>query len=277
MADGNVVFSKTVYNNRMIDLFEAKSLSNFIANGQHSMTAVHGDKVINDSLDDTTSQAYNGTMVYQELGNTTQTVLIDNEEQIGVNIRVGNQWLVNEDLQAKTLKKDAKQFIRVVDTFNLLQMRDGFGQLLDLEGVTLTALNIVEKLITPLNVMWNENDVDEDDRILVTTPAIEALFTELNIYKKEDGLQAPHYGGTISGIRIYWSNLLPANANTGALDDSIALTKDAYQFLTGLTVSKILDANTFVGKQIQELMVYGGDVLAVLDKGVIKISFDETA
>lgn len=276
MADGNVVFSRNIYNMSLIELYQAKSLSNNIANGKYSMTAVKGDQVINDSIDDFTSSEYNGTMVYQEIGNTSQTVLIDKEEQIGVNIRVGNQWLVNWDLQEKSKNKAAKQFVKVVDTYNLLQMRNGAGEVLDLEGTTLTSSNIIAELITPINIIFNENDVDEDDRILVVTPAIEALFTELDIFKKEDGLQAAGYGGTIAGIRIYRSNLLPANANTPALTDCVALQKDAYEFATGLTVGKVLDATTFVGKQLQELMVYGGDVLDVLDKGVIKISFDET-
>lgn len=277
MPDLNVVFDRTIYNNELIDLFEAKSLSNSIANGKYSMDAVRGDQVINDSIDDVTSQEYNGTMVYQELGNTSQTVLIDKEEQIGIRIREGNQWLVNWDLQEKSKMKAAKQFTKVVDTYNLLRMRDGAGITLDLEGVTLTKDNIIAELITPVNVAFNENDVDEEDRVLIVTPAIEAIFTELDIYKKEDGLESAGYGGTIAGIRIYRSNLLPANANTASLADCVALQKDSYEFLTGLKVGKVLDAEDFLGKKLQELMVYGGDVLDVIDKGVIKISFDEAA
>lgn len=277
MADSNVVFDRNIYNNELIDLYEAKSLSNAIANGKYSMTAVKGDQVINDSLDDFTAKTYNGTISYDELGNTSQTVLIDQETYVGVKIRVGNQWLTNADLQTKSKMKAAKEFTKTIDTYNLLQMRDGAGTTLDLEGVILTKDNIIGELITPINVAFNENDVDEDGRILVVTPAIEAIFTELDIYKKEDGLESNGYGGTIAGIRIYRSNLLPVNANTASFNDCVALVKDAYEFLTSVMVGDILDAEDFFGKKLQELMVYGGDVLAVLDKGVIKISFDETA
>lgn len=275
MATG--IFVKNVYEKGFIDLFGPNLISSAIATGKYTRKGVRGDKVILDSLDDFTAIDYTGTLTYSELTNTDQTILLDQEKQIAKKLRSKDQWIKDVNLQDAARIKGVEAFGRDIDEYNLAQMQAGAGNTLDLEGVTLTATNILEKLFEPLVTIFNNNEVDEANRKLVVTPAYEAMIRRADIAQRTEGISGKGYFGSVMGIDVYQSVRLPANANTGSLKDLIALVPNAYAFEGSLNEVKILDSENFAGHALQMYMVYGGDVIDVMDKGVIKISFDETA
>lgn len=271
----NQVFDKTLYNNELIEQYEYMSIMSVIASGKFSDLATHGTTIINESLEDFDTVAYNGSLTYGELVKLTQSVLVDQSEQIAKRIRRGDEWVSQYDLQDKTKKKSAKAFAKKTDAFHLEKMRDGAGLVLDIEGVTLTKDNVLAQLINPIVQMFDDNDVDFDDRYLVTDSATKNIIEDLDIYTSNDGLEG-RWNGTVKGLKVVQTNLLPENANTATFKDSIALHKDAYEYLNGVATTEIGQSENFDGKYFYSVADWGGDVLAVLDKGVIKISYDET-
>jgi len=273
----NQVFDKTLYNNELIEQYEYMSIMPIIASGKFSDLVFKGTTVINESLEDFDTVAYNGTLTYSELVKLTQSVVVDQSEQVSKRIRRGDEWVSQYDLQSATRKKAAKAFAKKTDSFHLEKMRDNAGGVIDIEGEVITKDNVLAVLINPIVKAFDDNDVDTDDRYLITTSDIKLVIEDLDIYTKNDGVDGSRWSGDIKGLKVVFSNQLPANEFTPAFTDSIALQKDAYQYLNGVSTIDMGQSENFDGKYFYSVADWGGDVLAVLDKGVLKITADLVA
>jgi len=274
-----MAFVKNIYEQSFIDLFGPNLVTDAIATGKYTRKGVKGTAMVLDSVDDFDPVTYvPGTpLTYSALTNTTQTINLSTQKVIAKTIEDLDEWNTSDSLQDEAKMKGQEGFGRLLDTFNLAQMQAGAGQTLDLEGVTLTAANVLEKLFEPLVQMFDDEEVDEENRKIVVTPDVSAMILRADIANRTEGISGKGYTGNVMGIDVYKSVRLPANANTGSLKDFIALVPNAYAFEGSLQTVKVMDSESAVGTALQMYMVYGGDVLDVLDNGVIKISFDETA
>lgn len=275
----NQVFDKTLYNNELIDLYEYNSIMSLIASGKYSDEVFKGTSIINESIEDFDVTDYTGSLSYTELVKLTQTVTVDQSKKVDKYIRRGDEWVSGYPLVEQAKKKSAKAMAKVSDAFHLAKMTANAGLTLDIEGVTLTKDNVLTELINPIVELFDDNEVDMDDRFLICDSATKNIIEDLDIYTSNKGLDGGRWSGEVKGVKIVTvpSAILPDNANDSNLKDMIALQKDSYQFLHGVASSELGQSENIDGKYFYSVADYGGDVLNSIDKGVIKISKDETA
>lgn len=270
------MFVKNVYALEVVEAFKEKSLISVLAEGRYEVGKV-GKTVTLNNIVSGTIRAYTGidNFTWEDADAAQQVISLDQKSYYAVKFESEDEFITDFSIQEAYKADMATQFAEEVDTWAFEAVRDGAGDLLNLEGTTLTAANILTSLFVPLVTKFNTQKVPAGERKLIVTPEVDALLIQADILSKNEGIQSDNYSGTVMGIDVYWSNLLPANEITGTIQDMIAFTPRAFGYYTSLSEMDFVKIQDGFGYGLKGIEIYGGDVVTVLEDAVIKISFDE--
>lgn len=279
------MFDKTIYNSFFTDKFNEIIVTGIFEQAEYSKQNVTGNKVQYKGIAKLTAGQYNDVTGNVTFGRTTEVlteITLDQFPYLATAVTDLEEWKTDPSLMMKVAEESAIAISTEVDSYRLETLRDEAGDLLNLEGVTIDEYTIIRDFYGAISTKFTTNNVPLGKRKVFVTPEIATTTQVAKLYSTNSAFEQDFgYQGTVMGMEVYVSNLLPANANTPALKDMIATDLDSFVTCGGLKQSKIVDLETLgdnaglIGEGLVTVYQNGAGVLEQRELGVIKISLDE--
>ena len=239
-------FIPTIWTAALLKVLPTRLVSQWGVNHDYQGDVLIGGSVKINDLGDITVGDYNpsGTITYQDLSTTAQTLNIDSSKYWGFKVDDVDARQAAGNLIIPAMERAADKLARTIDGLNFATMSSGVatanviggdGGSGEADPVTVTTVAQAKKLLLDMKTVADKNDVPDDGRVFYCTPEFENLLlgdTTLNMSPATatDTLKAG-YVGRLYGIDIFRSNNLPMTTgsnNIAILTHSIATT-EAYQ------------------------------------------------
>lgn len=288
-------FIPTIWSGKLNVKFYATTVFGEIANTSFEGDIKSmGDKVVVNNIPTITINDYTigSSLTYEVPVPNKVELLIDKAKYFGVNVSDVLEYQSQPRLMDMFTSDAAKQMAIAIDTDVLAGVFDqgaaankgatagaisaAFNLGTDLAPITLTGVNIVQK-ITEMASVLDEQNVPDTDRWIVITPRIRNLLMQSDLrqaYITGDNQSILRNGriGTIDRFTIYVSNLLPTaeadeDFDGDALTDALKRTavmaghKTAITFASQIAKVESLQNPSDFGTLVRGLNVYGYKVI----------------
>ena len=256
-------FIPTIWSDMTLDKYDEMAVFRPLLNTDYEGDIRnYGDTVKINSLNDTDTTTYSGTVTYTDLDDASRMLLIDQQKYIAKQIDDIDEAQAKPKTMGKIAALYAQGFLRAVETFVAGKYTEaGITSGSTASPTSITSANVIST-IGAIATSMDVNDVPDDGRVAVVPPWLAQKMVLAGVIRDTDNsaILSAGYIGQFQGFQVYKSNRI-SHSSTTWYAPMFFRRGDTIAFAEQLNEVEAIRLENSFKDGIRQLMVYGGKVL----------------